>query len=104
MAKVPANVERSVKRFLSEVARQRRINAAYLYGSQVRGAASVWSDIDVAIISPDFSADLFSEQLALMRIAARIDDRIEPRAFTPDAFTANDPLASAIQRTGIRVA
>jgi predicted nucleotidyltransferase len=104
MAKVPANVDRSVKRFLREVARQHRISAAYLYGSQTQGAASAWSDIDVAIISSDFSADLFGEQLALMRIAARIDDRIEPRAFTPDAFTVNDPLASAIQQTGIRVA
>ena len=100
MAKIPANVDRSVKRFLREVARQHRISAAYLYGSQIRGAASAWSDIDVAVIS----ADLFGEQLALMRIAARIDDRIEPRAFTPDAFTVNDPLASAIQQTGIRVA
>ena len=104
MAKIPANVDRSVKRFLREVARQHRISAAYLYGSQIRGAASAWSDIDVAVISGDFSADLFGEQLALMRIAARIDDRIEPRAFTPDAFTVNDPLASAIQQTGIRVA
>ncbi len=28
---------------------------------------------------------------------------IEPRAFTPEDFNANDPLASAIQHTGNRI-
>ncbi len=43
---------------------------AYLYGSEVRGQAGPWSDIDVAIISPDFADDLFAAQLALMQLAA----------------------------------
>jgi hypothetical protein len=42
--------------------------------------------------------------LALMKLAARIDDRIEPRAFTPESFKVNDPLASVIRNTGVRVA
>jgi hypothetical protein len=105
MAKIPANVERSVKRFLLlEVARQCRINAAYPHSSQARGAVSNWNDIDVAIISSDCSADLFGEQLALMRIAAEVDDHTKPRAFTPGTFTFNDPLVSAIKPTDIREA
>ena len=55
-------------------------------------------------VSPDFSADLFSEQLALMRMAAEIDDRSEPRVSRPGAFAVNDPSASVIQRTEIRAA
>jgi len=56
------------------------------------------------VVSPDFAGDLFTAQLALMKLAARIDDRIEPRAFTPESFSEDNPLASVIQHTGIRLA
>ena len=104
MAQVSTAIERSVKRFLETAGKEQRIAAAYLYGSHVRGTATEWSDVDVAVVSPDFTGDLFTMQLALMQLAARIDDRIEPRAFTPEGFNANDPLASAIQQTGLRIA
>ncbi len=104
MAKISTAVQRSVQRFLEAVGREQRIVAAYVYGSEVRQQATEWSDIDVAVISPDFADDLFLAQLTLMKLAARIDDRIEPRAFTPESFSVNDPLASLIQATGVRVA
>ena len=104
MAEIPAAVRRSVNEFLAAVAKDRRITAAYLYGSETRGQAGPWSDIDVAVISPDFADNLFAAQLALMQLAAKVDERIEPRAFTPDSFHPNNPLASEIQATGIRVA
>jgi uncharacterized protein len=104
MAEISNAVRRSVKRFLEVVGREQRIVAAYVYGSEARQQATEWSDIDVAVISPDFADDLFLAQLTLMKLAARIDDRIEPRAFTPESFNVNDPLASVIQATGVRVA
>ena len=104
MAQISDNVAQSLDRFLSSVHRVRRIEAAYLYGSQVKGTATEWSDIDVAVVSPDFAADLFEERLLLMRLAAEVDDRIEPHPFRPEDFRAASPLASEIQRTGVRVA
>lgn len=104
MVTIPASIVKGVERFLVEVKRRQRVAAAYLYGSQIKGIATEWSDIDLAIISPDFSADLFQEQLNLMRLAVQIDDRIEPRPFRPKDFNASDPLVSEIQRTGIQVA
>ena len=89
---------------MTAVQGQRRIEAAYVYGSQVKGTATQWSDIDLAVISPDFSPDLSQERLALMHLAAQIDDRIEPHPFTPQDFNASDPLASEIRKTGVRVA
>jgi uncharacterized protein len=103
MAAIPDGIERSIKRFLAAVKVQKRVDRAYLYGSQIGGGASTWSDIDLAVISADFSEDLFEERLSLMRLAAEIDDRIEPWPFTPESFNLNDPLASEIQRTGIEV-
>ena len=84
MAEISAAVQRSIREFLAAVREERRITAAYLYGSEARGQAGPWSDIDVAIISPDFGDDLFAAQLALMKLAAKMDERIEPRAFTPE--------------------
>jgi len=103
MAESPDSIKEILKRFLAAVQQRQRVEAAYLYGSQVEGTATEWSDIDVAVVSPDFSADLFQERVALMRLAAQIDDRIEPHPFTPQDFNANDPLVNEIQRTGVRV-
>ena len=103
MAEIATTVQHSVGAFLAAVAKERRITAAYLYGSEARGQAGPWSDIDIAVVSPDFGDDLFGAQLALILLAAQVDDRIEPRAFTPESFSANNPLASEIQKTGIRI-
>ena len=103
MATISLVVAQSITRFLSDVQQRRRIVTVYLYGSQIRGTATDRSDIDLAIVSPDFTADLFQERVALMRLAAQIDDRIEPRLFRPDDFTINDPLVSEIRRTGVRL-
>ena len=103
MAQVAPDVIASVERFLAVVRQRLRIDAAYLYGSQAVGSARPWSDIDVAVVSPDFSDDLFQDRLALMQWAAEIDDRIEPQPFTPDRFGPNDPLASEITHSGVRL-
>jgi len=57
----------------------------------------------VAIVSPDFSDDLFEDRLFLMRLAATIDDRIEPRPFKEELFNRNDPLVDEIQKNGIQL-
>jgi predicted nucleotidyltransferase len=104
MAHIPAGVAASVERFLTALRRVRRVEAAYLYGSQVHGDAREWSDIDLAVVSPDFQGDLFQERVMLLRLAAEVDDRIEPSPFTPADFIPANPLAHEIRRSGVRVA
>ena len=104
MATLPRPIVRTVRDYLTAVRHQWRIEAAFVYGSQTRSTASEWSDIDLAIVSPDFPGDRFETRLHLMRLAAIIDDRIEPNPYTPEDFDANDPLVGEIQRTGVRVA
>ena len=99
MGKIPASIEESVQRFINAASQRYRIEEVYLYGSQAKGTASSWSDIDIAVISSDFSDDLFEERLALMHIAAKIDDRIEPHPFTESTFNSNNPLLNEIQKT-----
>ena len=103
MAKKNDDVKKIVKFFLEQVNKQYRIIEAYLYGSFAKGNASEWSDIDVAIISSDFSDDLFDERLNLMQMAASVDDRIEPRPFKSELFDRNDPLVYEITKNGIQL-
>lgn len=103
MATKTKNIENEVNHFINELKKIYRVQAAYIYGSHSRGNASVWSDIDVAVISPDFSDDLFEERLKLMKMAANIDDRIEPHPFRVEDFDSSNPLASEIQKHGILV-
>ncbi len=103
MAERNADVEKILKHFLDEVQQKYRIVGAYLYGSFAKGTSNKWSDIDVAIISPDFSDDLFEERLNLIKLAASIDDRIEPKPFKKELFDPNDPLVDEIQKSGIQL-
>ena len=101
MAEKNDAVKKIVKHFLDEVRKNYNIDGAYLYGSYAKGTSNKWSDIDIAIISPDFSDDLFAERLTLMQLAASIDDRIEPKPFKTELFDHNDPLVDEIQKNGI---
>jgi len=103
MLEISSTLRKSIEKFLQEVQLRYNINAAYLYGSQVKGTATVWSDIDVALVSRDFSNDIFEERVLLMRLAAPIDERIEPYPIPEAMFNETNPLASEIQRHGLRL-
>jgi len=101
MAAKTENIKNEVNRFINELGKKYRVHAAYIYGSYSKESANAWSDIGVAVISPDFSDDLFEERLRLMRIAAFIDDRIEPHPFKVEGFESSNSLVSEIQKFGI---
>lgn len=67
---------------------------AVIFGSQVRGDAVVWSDIDVVVVSPVFDVDKSRESVnKLWRAAARVDTRIEPVACGLEEWAHDDSRA-----------
>ena len=80
-----------------------RINAVYLFGSYAKRKEQVWSDIDIAVISPDFTNSRLEERIRLTVIANEIDSRIEPVPFRPSTFVTEDPLVWEIKTTGIPI-
>lgn len=70
----------SVRNYLAALAlRGIEVERAVVFGSQAKGEASEWSDIDLLVISPQF--DDMKDRSAiniLWRVAARTDSRIEP--------------------------
>jgi uncharacterized protein len=104
VAHVDPSVAELVRRFLVRLGDEGiRVDAAYLFGSIAAGTSNQWSDIDVAVISPDMSEDRFAERVRLTGFSSSIDVRIEPVPFRPDNFIDEDPLAWEIRRRGISV-
>jgi predicted nucleotidyltransferase len=104
MAEIDKAVMVNVALFLEHLkAAGIQIADAYLFGSRLTGTVDEWSDIDVAIVSPQISEDRFEERVRLTRIAFAVDERIEPLPFNPASFTLDDPLVREILKTGIPV-
>lgn len=104
MASINASVIEIIRKFITSLQEEGiRVDSAYLYGSYASGTETRWSDIDVAIISPDISHDRFEERIRLSKLASRIDTRIEPMPFTADTFVEENPIVWEIKRKGISI-
>ena len=82
-----------------------RIERVFLYGSFASGKTHSGSDLDLAIISPDFGRDRYEERKMLLRLAWRIDPRIEPIPISSASYE-NDtwiPLIHEIRQKGIEI-
>lgn len=102
MAQIDDDVLGKVRIFITRLKESGiSVESAYLFGSYATNRAGRWSDIDVAIVSPDFSDDRYNERLRLMRLSAEIDNRIEPVPFQSNAFSDTDPLVDEIKKSGI---
>ncbi len=76
------------------------LQAAYLFGSYAKGTAHAHSDIDIALISKDFSGWVDDLQLIKPAIIS-MDSRIEHVRFNPGSFVDQNPLAWEVKTTGI---
>lgn len=78
------------------------VERAILYGSRARGDNSEEADIDLALIITGLNRADFNLKTTLMQLAVRIDDRIEPVAYSPSDFAKDDwlPLLYSIKNTG----
>jgi len=104
MAGINASISNLIKTFVATLNEQGvRVHAAYLYGSCARGTETEWSDIDVAIVSPDISDDRFEERFRLAKTSAAIDSRIEAVPFNTNNFVDEDPLVWEIKKEGVLI-
>jgi len=93
-----------VQRFLEKLRRNGvKISKAYLFGSYATGKAVKWSDIDIAIVSPQIGEDRFEERVRLTTLAVSVDDRLEPLPFNLKTFTDDDPFVKKIKAEGLLV-
>ena len=82
-----------------------RIDQVILYGSYASGNMKTYSDIDLAIISPDFGNDKYEESKLLLQTAWRVDPRLQPVPISSESFKKNTwiPLIHQIKASGIEI-
>jgi predicted nucleotidyltransferase len=94
---------RAARRFIHAIEKSGiHLQAAYLYGSHARGQARVDSDIDIALVSKDFTG--WVDDLPLIKPALlTMDSRIEHVRFHPRDFHDENPLVWEIKTTGLQL-
>ncbi|MFH0800132.1 MAG: nucleotidyltransferase domain-containing protein [Pseudomonadota bacterium] len=98
MVKTRDQIEAIVRAYVKEVGKSYRVERVLLFGSYATGRATDSSDIDLAIISPDFRGKPEMETLqSLSRAAMEIDTSLEVLAFTPEEMDSPDPLSFSYQ-------
>jgi predicted nucleotidyltransferase len=86
------------KKYADLVKEEMNVEAIYLFGSFVNGNHDQDSDIDIAIVTDDFSGDIIEDTLKLMRIRRKVDTRIEPHPLRKD-----NPFLKEVIATGRRI-
>lgn len=82
MAVTQTEVDKQVRRFIERVQEHVTVTHVYMFGSYAKGIADEHSDIDLAVVSPDFGEDRREDLVLLSR--SRLPDslRIEALPFT----------------------
>ncbi len=81
-----------------------QVDQVILFGSQAKGTAHTYSDIDMCIVSKDFGVNRYDDQVTLMRLTDKETIDIEPHPLRPeDLQDRYNPLAAQIRATGIRI-
>jgi len=96
-------LSRSIDEFISLLKKGLRIEAVVLFGSHARGTAYEDSDIDLAVISPDFEGvPLWRRQIMIADLSVRRPRDISPIGYPSSEYLDPGPQSflSEILRTG----
>lgn len=107
MAKISDKVIQIIKKYIESLSKEIKVERVILFGSHVRGHPDECSDIDLAIISPDFHLRNHIENLQLLSSlnSREVGWLIEALPYTPEEYENADPRSflAEIKRTGIIV-
>jgi predicted nucleotidyltransferase len=101
---IPDSIFHDVRKLMAELEKENiRIERAILFGSQVLGTASEYSDIDVALVSPDFSGTRFLDNQRMTKAILRVNSGIETHPYTREDFLDSPFVRDEILRYGVEV-
>jgi uncharacterized protein len=99
-----STIKSIVKRYIDLINQNNiAVQKVYLFGSYSNGEAGTDSDIDIEIISSDFTGDRFDDRKNIVCLRRNIDRRIEPIPYKPEDFRRSDPLVNEILKSGIEI-
>ena len=101
---IDSRIMESIKKYIEKISQYYKIEAIILFGSYAKGTENEDSDIDIAIISSDFS-DIIEDGAKLIGLTWKIDTRIEPHPITTEDYQdVSNPFVRDVVDTGIKVA
>lgn len=74
-----------------------KVDAIYLFGSFAKGNAGQDSDIDLLVVSSDWTDNIIEDTMLLMRARRKVDLRIEPHPIRPEEMEDNPFILSLKQ-------
>ena len=84
MVKTAADTAELVRRTIEYLRQRIRVRQAILFGSHARGDADEWSDVDLAVVSPDFARMNHPKLMDLLvEVSLAVDPSVEIRPYTP---------------------
>lgn len=71
-------VKKEINNFVNLLQKEQiKISQVILFGSFAKGRPKNYSDIDLAVVSPDFGKDTHKEMVFLAHLSWKVSDRIE---------------------------
>jgi predicted nucleotidyltransferase len=104
MYKIPDNIIIIISKFLDKLEISGiHIKEAILYGSYANGSYNEWSDIDLALVSDNFSGSRFYDWDLLRDAKLSVSYDLSPMPYRPEDFTPDNLFVKEIIKTGIRI-
>lgn len=96
---------RIAKQYIEELRKNKiRVTRAYLYGSYANGSAHRDSDIDIVVVSPQFSGNRFRDSYKIGKLRRGVDLRISAFAYHSRDFKKDYLIPYEAMTNGIRIA
>jgi predicted nucleotidyltransferase len=94
MVKSRTTALETIQRFLAEANKKIGIKKVVLYGSVAKGRSRRWSDIDIAVISDNFTGMSHKERLTMLKKIAwdAGTTEIDALGYTEKEFSVDSPL------------
>jgi len=98
------NIAHLLKKYIRELEKNNiRINKAILFGSYAKGNYDEWSDIDIALVSDDFTGNRFIDRDNIRKFKAKFDYKISPLPYKTGDFTKDNLFVADILEHGISI-
>lgn len=95
-------IYQSISQYITALKDQIIVEKVILYGSWANGIPHEYSDIELAIFSPDFGKSKLRELQFLSKMSWKVNTSIEAIPYSSDKLFSNDPssFVSEILKTG----
>ena len=103
MVATAPELSEAINDFIQSLEKGIRVEAVILYGSYANGAPHEWSDIDMAVISPDFEGKSRPErQRMISKLTFECVSRVEPIGYPSSEYQnpGRHSFLGEIMRTG----